>query len=259
MVRNKLIATSLIVIATACAGREVDPALTAEMPRKIVWAWERPEDLEWLDPKTYGVAFLAQSLVLSRNTVEQRARRQPLRLAEGIYVIAVTRIESGTKDPARPPNYTDEQAARIASLVVNTLELPDVRAVQIDFDAAVSERDFYRRVLHEIRSTLDRSNTNGKRIPMTMTAIASWCAGETWLNDLPVDEAVPMVFVMGTDQERIRTFLRNGGDWREPLCRASYGISIDEPRLENLRPGRRIYYFKNTSWERGDLRTLGPE
>ena len=111
MVGNRLIAASLIVIATACAGREVDPSLTAEMPRKIVWAWERPEDLEWLDPKTYGVAFLAQSLALSGNAVEQRARRQPLRLAEGMYVIAVTRIESGTKDAARPPDYTDEQAA----------------------------------------------------------------------------------------------------------------------------------------------------
>ena len=257
VVRSRKIAIGWLVFLAACGSpREIDRSLTEEMPRKIIWAWERPEDLTWLDPQKFGVAFLAQTLVLSGNSFEPRARRQPLELPDGMYVIAVTRIESATENAGRRPEYTDEQASHVAAHIGQTLLLPKVRAVQIDFDAAVSERDFYRRLLQEVRSTLDRSETGSERLPLTITALASWCAGETWLNDLPVDEAVPMVFVMGADQERIRSFIRNGGDWREPLCRESYGISIDEPRLENLRPGRRIYYFKNTSWERSDRRHL---
>lgn len=30
-------------------------------PRTILWAWERPEDLEFLDPREFAVAFLAQN------------------------------------------------------------------------------------------------------------------------------------------------------------------------------------------------------
>ena len=57
-----------------------------------------------------------------------------------------------------------------------------------------------------------------------MTSLASWCTGDAWFNDFPVDEAVPMVFQMGADDEKIKTYLRNGNDWNEPLCRGSYGI-----------------------------------
>ena len=46
-----------------------------------------------------------------------------------------------------------------------------------------------------------------------MTSLASWCTGDAWFNDFPVDEAVPMVFQMGADSEKIKTFLRNGNDW----------------------------------------------
>jgi hypothetical protein len=81
-----------------------------------------------------------------------------------------------------------------------------------------------------------------------MTPLASWCTGEAWFNDFPVDEAAPMVFVMGADTQRIRTFLRDGDDWNEPICRGSYGTSVDEPRPEGLKLGRRTYYFKNSSW-----------
>lgn len=212
------------------------------MPQKIIWAWERPEDLRFLDPKEYGVAFLAQTLLLEKDRVDQKARRQPLEVSPGMYMIAVTRIET-IKETSRRPAYSDDQIRRVAALVKRTLELPDVKAVQIDFDAVVSEREFYRKLIAEIRNSLSEP-----RVPLTMTSLASWCTGEAWFNDFPVDEALPMVFVMGADTERIRTFLREGNDWNEPLCRGSYGISVDEPRPEGLKPGRRTYYFKNSSW-----------
>jgi hypothetical protein len=218
-----------------------------EMPRKMIWAWERPEDLRFLDPKEFGVAFLAQTLFLEKDRVDQKARRQPLELAEGAYVIAVTRIESKSDGFSRSSAFRMPEGVtltgNIVDLVKRTLQLPNVKGIQIDFDAVVSERGFYRELIGEIRKGTPEGVT------LTMTSLASWCTGDAWFNDFPVDEAVPMAFVMGADTEKVRNYLRNGNDWQEPLC----GISVDEPKLENLKPERRIFYFKNTSWSKTDL------
>ena len=53
--------------------------------------------------------------------------------------------------------------------------------------------------------------------------------------------------------ENIRAFLRNGNDWPEPLCRHSYGISLEEGRFEGMKEGRRVFYFKNSQWQASDI------
>ncbi|MFN0138826.1 MAG: hypothetical protein ACKVQW_01910 [Pyrinomonadaceae bacterium] len=239
------------------------------MPRKILWAWERPEDLRFIDRNEYGVAFLAQTILLENDRVIHKPRRQPLELAPGTYVIAVTRIETN-KDGRMGPALDDEMIAKTVSLIKSTLELPDVRGIQVDFDAVVSERAFYRRLMFELRSLLDKSADEGvrvpedadegvrvpSRVPLTMTALASWCTGDAWFNDFPVDEAVPMVFQMGADSDKIKTYLRGQNDWQEPLCGGSYGISLEKGKFEGMKPGRRIYYFKNTAWKPSDVDAL---
>ena len=89
-----------------------------------------------------------------------------------------------------------------------------------------------------------------------MTSLASWCTGDAWFNNFPVDEAVPMAFQMGADTEKIKRYLANGNDWDEPLCRGSYGISVEEPLNAELKPERRVYYFKSTSWNKADIELL---
>ena len=232
----------LCAFLVACTHEnQVNSALSESMPAKIVWAWERPEDLRFLDPKEFGVAFLAQTIFLEAEAVLPRPRRQPLEVAPGAYVIAVTRIETN-KDGRMRPTFSAEMASKAALLVSKTLELPNVKAVQIDFDAVKSERDFYRTMMNDLKRRLPTGT------PLTMTSLASWCTGDAWFNDFPVDEAVPMAFQMGADNDKIRAFLRNGNDWREPLCRGSYGISLEEGRPEGIKTSRRMYYFKNTPW-----------
>ena len=41
-----------------------------------------------------------------------------------------------------------------------------------------------------------------------MTALASWCLSDRWISDLPVDEAVPMLFQMGPETPDIKRMLR---------------------------------------------------
>lgn len=242
-----LTCTFALLFTTCAVKNQVNPALSNQMPQKILWAWERPEDLRFLDQKEFGVAFLAQTLTLERNEVVFTPRRQPLEVNPGTYLIAVTRIETNKNSH---PAYSTDQRRKLLTLIRNTLELPDVKAVQIDFDAVVSEREFYRQMMIELRKVLPAN------VPLTMTSLASWCTGDAWFNNFPVDEAVPMAFQMGADTEKIKRYLANGNDWDEPLCRGSYGISVEEPLNAELKPERRVYYFKSTSWNKADIELL---
>jgi hypothetical protein len=239
-----------ILAAICCFGcrqkREAKTVNRDKMPPKILWAWERPEDLRFLDPEEFGVAFLAQTLTLKGPDVVRVQRRQPLEVNPEVYLIAVTRIETA-KTAERRAELSTEQRNQTSIFVKKTLELPNVKAIQIDFDAAVSERGFYRELIADIRREIPEDT------PLTMTALASWCIGDPWFSDLPVDEAVPMAFVMGSDSRRVRSFLAEGNDWREPLCRKSYGVSLEEPLGIDFKPGRRIFYFKSNAWDRSDI------
>ncbi|MEQ1606521.1 MAG: hypothetical protein ABL999_16800 [Pyrinomonadaceae bacterium] len=219
------------------------------MPTRIIWAWERAEDLKFIDPSEFGVAFLAQTIFLEKDQVSPKPRRQPLEVPPGTYLIAVTRIETkkGTFDR---PTFSAEMGSKMVQLIKTTLELPDVKAIQIDFDAVVSERPFYRSMMLELRKTLPPDT------PLTMTSLASWCTGDAWFNDFPVDEAVPMVFQMGADSEKIKNYLKNGNDWNEPLCRGSYGIAQDECLPAGIKPGRRLFIFNTTGWNAGNVTKL---
>ena len=49
-----------------------------DLPRVILWAWERPEDLRFINPQEIGVAFLAETIILRGDRAIIRPRLQPL-------------------------------------------------------------------------------------------------------------------------------------------------------------------------------------
>ena len=163
--------------------------------------------------------------------------------------MAVTRIES-LKTTGKRAALSDRQKDELVKLVLKTLELDKVSAIQIDFDAASSERTFYSGLLKELRARLPAGT------PLSMTALASFCIGDRWLDDLPVDEAVPMIFRMGADDKAIKNSLAAGNDFREPLCRHSYGVAIDEPLEMKMDQTRRLYVFSDHAWTEKDLASL---
>jgi hypothetical protein len=184
MVRPPALVAALVMLAAASSSDAPlrRPAMD-RLPRVFVWAWERPEDLRGLAPGI-GVAFLAQTISITRHGVHVAPRRQPLRVAPASALLAVTRIEivgSATPSPV------DDVVSSIAA----TADLPRVAGVQVDFDATTSERPLYRDLLRRLRARLPAT------MPISVTALASWCDGDDWLSGLPVDEAVPMLFRMG--------------------------------------------------------------
>lgn len=217
----------------------------SSLPPVILWAWERPEDLDFINTDETGVAFLARTLYLRGEQVVKRPRLQPLKVSPRAALVAVVRIES---DKASPPSLSPAQRAATADAIVEAASQTGVRAVQVDFDAVASERDFYRQLLFDVRGRLPQATG------LSMTALASWCAGDDWLAGLPVDEAVPMLFRMGADERQIHMRLSSGVDFRSPVCRSSYGLATDEAAPLRPSPSRRLYLFNTRSWTPALLR-----
>ena len=244
-------ALALVFLFSGC-HREVGKqtrAAAKNLPPVILWAWERPENLEFLDSQRFGVAFLALTLTLTADDVILNPRHQPLKVAPATTVIAVTRVES-QKKTGQKAGLTPAQRERLVTLISRTCKLQNVSAIQVDFDAVVSGRDFYRGVLEDLRQKLPAN------VSLSMTALASFCIGDRWLADLPVDEAVPMIFRMGADDKRIKSFLVDGNDFPEPLCQTSYGIALDEPLAMIFAETRRLYVFDDHAWTEKDVALL---
>lgn len=232
------LAAATIVIALTVSrdsSAESRAAMTG-FPRLVLWAWERPEDLSFIDVNKVGVAYLAETIRLDGGAVSVLPRRQPLKIPDGTALIAVVRIEA-----LGSLALNSSQAKQIVDSVTTISETHGVKGVQIDFDAAKSQRDFYRSLLTGIRQKLPPG------MPLSMTALASWCIYDDWLTGLPVDEAVPMVFRMGADRLQVLSRLESGADFRSALARDSVGISVDE-KLDVLPRGRRIFVFNPKPW-----------
>jgi hypothetical protein len=206
----------------------------AALPHITLWAWERREDLRAIDTRRFAVAYLDQTLTIGL-TVHAQPRRNALFFPSSAARIAVVRIEAPKTAVLNDENRNDA----IQSILVTSRE-PGIAALQIDFDATRSQRPFYGNLLVDLRRQLPAN------LPLSITALASWCSWDNWIRDLPVDEAVPMMFRMEPDHRRA---LPSVGDFqiREPLCRTSTGVSTDEPWPSNL-AGKRIYVFPDHGW-----------
>jgi hypothetical protein len=214
-----------LLLLTACARR---PDPLPGFPRVFLWAWERPEDLRWLDTRSVGVAFLARTVCPREDGVAVRPRMQPLLVPPSTVLMAVVRVESGGR-------ASGADVPRTARSIADAAAVPGVRGLQVDFDAVASERAFYRALLRELRRCLP------PQMPLSITALASWCEADGWIFGLPVAEAVPMLFRMGPDH------YSPGSDFRGDLCRSSVGISTDE-LPSRIPSGRRVYVFNPRAW-----------
>jgi len=210
-------------------------------PRLVLWAWERPEDLRFLDPTIWGVAIFAKTITVNGLRVDARPRLQPVSLPPGIPTLAVVRIETD-------PPLTDPAPALLDTITWHLLDACNTGAygLQIDFDARLSERSFYRDLLAHVRQKMPQDKK------LSITALASWCIWDDWIRDLTVDEAVPMLFRMGRDREEVFRYLGAGGEFQPIICRSSVGVSTDEPGMP-VPAGRRIYLFSRDPWSQNSV------
>jgi len=226
-----------LLLAALLLGGAATGAFAAE-PRLVLWAWERHEDLSFLDSDDdVEVAYLAGTLRLAGELVTVRPRYAALRLPTSVRHVPVVRIELDRRAPAAlSPAQQRDAVEAIAALV----DLHRSAALQIDFDAPTSARPFYAALLQEVRNRLAPTAS------LSMTALASWCFGDRWLARLPVDEVVPMYFRMGRDDAVVRSLLARGGA-QEQRCRPSAGVTLDEVPPDHGATAR-LYVFPRAAW-----------
>jgi hypothetical protein len=225
--RAAIVVLPILMIGCSCEDRS---RAGFELPGVMLWAWQRAEDLRFIDTHATGVAYLAGTVQISQNGFpEFEPRLQPLSLQPGTPLLAVVRIESAASH--RP--------AQIEPLVLALSQIEHqhgVRGLQIDFDARVSERAFYLALLHALQTQ--------SPVPVGVTALASWCQGDRWLEHRDIAEAVPMFFRMGQGETRNMQVT-------DRLCASSIGLSTDEPWPVHRPPGlQRIYVFSPRAWNR---------
>jgi hypothetical protein len=171
---------------------------------------------------------------------------------------AGTRVSANSAGERGNANYSEAAIAELARVIAETGKFPEVRALQIDFDAAGSEHRFYSSLLQAVRKELPPETR------LSITALASWCAGDRWLEDLPpgtIDEAVPMLFRMGQGSSDFWQLLRSRRQFTVASCRNSVGVSVDELLSRDILngkfagsagdpSGKRIYIFSPRAWTR---------
>jgi len=187
-----------ILLALIVYGCRTSHDPLAGFPHVVLWAWERPEHLTYIDRDT-GVAVLARTISWRDGRVTSHPRYQPAKLPDGTPTIAVIRVESQSLPLPDP--------ATIASEILEVSATPRIRAIQIDFDARQSEREWYAALLETLHHRLPPN------VALTITALASWCLGDPWIKSLPIADAVPMLFRMGHGEPTGIT------DFSTPICR----------------------------------------
>jgi hypothetical protein len=243
--RQRAIAAALMAVASALLllgnGLAEPPA-----PKLVLWAWDRAEDLRFLAAgEDVEVAFLAGTIHLRGERIELRPRRSPLALRDSTRRTPVVRIEADRGDR---PRLDGEQRGAVVARIGALIDLEAATALQIDFDAPLSARPFYRALLADLRARLPRG------AHLSMTALASWCLGDDWLGALDVDEAVPMFFRMGPDAGAARAWLARGTPLAEK-CAESFGIALDEP-LPARGSAAAVYAFSARSWTADEYASL---
>ena len=218
------------------------PALQA-LPSTLLWAWERPEDLRWL-PADVGVAYVSTRIALSGDQAAVHPRANPLRLAPGTARVPVVHVDASTR---QPPQLTAGQQATIVDQLLQAAQHAPQQVVQLDFEVRLSQRAFLADLVRAARRALP------PQVALSVTALASWCAGDAWLAGLPADEIVPMAFRMSRDSAVLRRQLNAQGRFNGPGCGRAVGTATDEPLPGWQRPaGVREYVFSPRPWTAAD-------
>jgi hypothetical protein len=91
----------------------------------MLWAWERPENLLFLDCEKAGVAFLAKTITLGSDGMDVRPRLQPLLAPKNCKMVATVRIEAPlgrrafrlSRSPRRSQSWATAAGSRRCRLI----------------------------------------------------------------------------------------------------------------------------------------------
>ena len=234
-------------------AKKTHPAL-ALLPKQILWAWQRPEDLRFLTTNT-GVAYIATNITLENNLASIQPRTYPLFVNINTPTVPVVHVDASWRSP---PTLNANQQQFIVNALLDAAKHSNSNVIQLDFEVRRSQQLFLRQVVSITRKALPEP------IALSVTALASWC-NEDWLANLAADEIVPMVFRMAAGDSHIRRQLANDGHFKPQYCQTAVGTATDEPSIRVEAQIKfeddanvRHYYFSPTSWTKQQWQSTYP-
>ncbi len=245
-------------------------------PHVTVWAWERDENLSYIDPAKIDVAYFAGNIYVHGSLVSFRPRTQKLKLPKNAKTIPVFRIEtirrssaSSSSTPTPTQAATDAVSSvpdqKAAQLVARTItgELKKLnkyqcaQMVQIDFDALEDERPFYKTLLRNLRQELPPATK------ISITALASWLLADRWIEPGSADEAVAMLFSIGPGKRDVLSRLKKQTLDSGAGVPVAIGISASEGETNRMlfptevqRKTDNLYIFSSRPWTEKRLRAI---
>lgn len=268
MHRNRFTLAFLAALAGSAAwlsfGEGLTFAPTHNLPRSItLWAWERNENLSYIDPKKIRVAYFAGKVYIKNECVRFRPRTQTLLVPANTVVTPVYRIETIRVNGAVPqPCSASVVADAIAedfakrSQRLEFSKVP-ITEIQIDFDAVEDERQYYKSILQSLRGKLPL------KTKISITALASWLLDDKWLGNGTADEAVAMLFSMGRSKSTVLSLLNGTQLNSGAKLDIAVGISANErstnkslKEIEVLQKAHSIYIFNSRPWTEKQCREI---
>jgi hypothetical protein len=216
-----------------------------DYPKIILWAWERKEDLRFINNKNIEIAYLALTIRISHNALVLRRRNNILFKDERINSFPVIRIEAANNSL---PYLNQSTELKIVNEITSIAIHSNAKRIQIDFDALKSQRNFYKNILKKLKNKL-------KDTKISITALLSWCIYDDWILDDLVDEIVPMSFDLGKEKKQILSELIKNPNLLKPYCRKSLGISTQGDFPISFKV-ERLYLFHPRSWTKEDLNKI---
>lgn len=226
-------------------------------PQTMLWSWKKIEDLTGLNADLVqsgrlGVAFLTSRIVIDDTNLRCYPRLGRLDFPANVYKEAVVRLEV-VKLPEQ--GLWQEVIENLCNRILSSALSGRISALQIDFDARLKERQFYRQLLGRLRARLPGT------IKLNMTALASWSQGDNWLEAMPADTVVPMFFTMGSGKSEALAQLKK----QLPASfkgRRAIGLSVSDAAAvevlgDRLKEFDQIYLFCSPGWNARRLAEAG--
>lgn len=244
--KNSILVSLVVLLLCSCTNTSGTKAAQTGLrsdSELTLWAWHGAHDLRFLadrdaDARSVSVAYLARRLVVRPQGVEAQLRSSALLVPAKMPLTAVVRIEIES-------SLSAASFLRVLPRLIEHLSIAaaenDVATLQIDFDAPARLRPQYRQLLREVRKQLPLGHR------LEMTALASWCLDDRWIDDGLVDAVVPMLFEMGPESKAIRRRLQGIDALPAALCKEQLGVSTTDV-LPPLLGAKRVFVFAPGPW-----------
>jgi hypothetical protein len=141
----------LLVLLVSDQNISARTRMPIDMPALVLWAWDRDDDLSFIDIRDTAVAYLAATVILRGETVLLTPRHHPLAPPQGTRLIAVAHVEV---DRYEPPVMSDAQALAFAETLAALRAIRPGEFLQIDFEATASQRAFFVQAVAALRERL---------------------------------------------------------------------------------------------------------